>query len=239
MRERRGFTLVELIVVVAVMAMVAALALPGLMSSQRASNERGASASLKTLASAEADFRDNDRDGNKTQDFWTADVAGLYGVVPAGETEMIRLIDSSVAGADFAAAGTSPLGVTGLAEVERDAYARPRAMAGYWFQCVRTDETGLDYRGASGDSPRRWWNPSKFAFYAFPDSFTAGRSVYFINEGNSEFKRATNGTVKPPGAVPNPSGVVLRVGPEGLVGTQPAEAWPVDNVLKLLYSKFD
>src|SRR5688572_3806154 len=86
---RRGFTLIELVVVLAVCAMVVALALPGLMSSQRASNESGASASLKTLASAQADFRQNDRDGNKVQDFWTADVAGLYGVVPAGETEMI------------------------------------------------------------------------------------------------------------------------------------------------------
>src|SRR5689334_9677177 len=53
-------------------AIVAAIAIPGLLSSQRASNERNASASLKTLASAEADFRANDRDNNKINDFWTA-----------------------------------------------------------------------------------------------------------------------------------------------------------------------
>ena len=34
--------------------------------------------SLKTLATAEADFRSNDRDGNKISDYWTASVAGLY-----------------------------------------------------------------------------------------------------------------------------------------------------------------
>src|SRR5688500_17803531 len=100
-RGCRGFTQIELLVVLTVCALVAALALPGLLSSQRASNERGASAALKTLASAQADFRENDRDGNKVQDFWTRDVAGLYGVVPAGETETIKLIDRSVAGADF------------------------------------------------------------------------------------------------------------------------------------------
>jgi len=237
MRQRRGFTLIELVVVLAVCVLVAALALPGLLSSQRASNESGASAALKTLASAQADFRQNDRDGNKGQDFWTRDVAGLYGVVPAGETEMIMLIDRTVAGADFAAAGTSALGVTGLEEVDRDAYAPPRAMAGYWFQRLRTDEEGRDYRVSTAGSPHRWWNESKFAFYCFPDSFTTGRNTFFITEGNTIFKRSMNGTAKPPGAVPNPAGVKLRVGADGLIGDQPAEAWPVDDVLKMLYSK--
>ncbi len=42
----------------------------------------GAPASLKTLATAEANFRSNDRDGSKIVDFWTLDVAALYGIPP-------------------------------------------------------------------------------------------------------------------------------------------------------------
>src|SRR5258706_15614178 len=73
-----GFTLIELMIVIAIIAVIAAIAIPGLLSSQRASNERNASTTLKTLTSAEADFRANDRDGNKGADFWTGDVKGLY-----------------------------------------------------------------------------------------------------------------------------------------------------------------
>src|SRR5438093_367005 len=47
---------------------------------QGASNERNASATLKSFASAEADFRANDRDNNRVNDFWVADVSGLYRV---------------------------------------------------------------------------------------------------------------------------------------------------------------
>src|SRR5687767_15263698 len=53
MQKRQGFTLIELMIVIAIIAIIAAIAIPGLLSSQRASNERNASASLKTIASAE------------------------------------------------------------------------------------------------------------------------------------------------------------------------------------------
>ncbi|HVR83252.1 MAG TPA: type II secretion system protein, partial [Planctomycetota bacterium] len=76
--KKGGFTLIELMIVIAIIAIIAAIAIPGLLSSQRASNERNASTSLKTLTSAEADFRANDRDWNHVNDFWTGDVKGLY-----------------------------------------------------------------------------------------------------------------------------------------------------------------
>ena len=59
------------------------------------------------MASAEADFRANDRDGNRIQDFWTGDVAQLYGMRSVGSTEMIKLIEISLAGANF----NNPVGV--------------------------------------------------------------------------------------------------------------------------------
>src|SRR6185295_535530 len=108
-RFHKGFTLIELMIVIAIIAIIAAIAIPGLLSSQRASNERNASTSLKTLTSAEADFRANDRDWNHVNDFWTADVKGLYTMTSsavAGNTAnsttdpSIKLIELSVASAD-------------------------------------------------------------------------------------------------------------------------------------------
>jgi prepilin-type N-terminal cleavage/methylation domain-containing protein len=241
MRGRRGFTLAELIIVIVVFAIALSLIVVGARSGRHASNERSSTSSLKTLASAEADFRGNDRDGNKVQDFWTRDVAGLYGVVPVGSTEMIKLIELSVAGADFAAAGTAGLGVTGLEEVDLVHYTVTSPKAGYWFQAMRTDEESLPYRTDTegGVRQKSWWNHAKFGFYHFPDSFSAGRNVFFINEGNTIFKRSMAGPVKSPSAVPNPAGIVLRVATDALTGTQPAEAWPADAVLKAEYGKLD
>src|SRR5690242_11411215 len=106
--KKGGFTLIELMIVIAIIAIIAAIAIPGLLSSQRASNERNASTSLKTLTSAEADFRANDRDWNHVNDFWTGDVKGLYTMTSAavlGNTNSttdpaIKLIELSVASAD-------------------------------------------------------------------------------------------------------------------------------------------
>ena len=44
--------------------------------SYRNGPERSPSASLKTIASAQADFRANDRDGDGVQQFWRGDIAG-------------------------------------------------------------------------------------------------------------------------------------------------------------------
>jgi hypothetical protein len=45
-------------------------------------NERCSSDSLKTLTPAEADFRANDEDWLRAEDFWTRDVRGLYTLSP-------------------------------------------------------------------------------------------------------------------------------------------------------------
>src|SRR5471030_2911674 len=46
--------------------------------------ERSPSTSLKSLTSAQADFRANDRDGDGINQFWRADIAGLYALAPGG-----------------------------------------------------------------------------------------------------------------------------------------------------------
>jgi prepilin-type N-terminal cleavage/methylation domain-containing protein len=247
MRKTEGFTLIELMIVIAIIAIIAAIAIPGLLQSQRASNERNASASLKTLASAEADFRANDRDADRIQDFWTEDISCLYGLIPVGSSDMIKLIELSVAGADFnrSTQATSATGAAGPAYVNPTNYTVNAPKAGYWYKAAVNDEEAsvyatntsgvVDTAGTVGTTNGR--NHSKFAFIAFPDSFSAGRAAFFINEGNTIFKRPLTSNCRPAGAPPVTT--LLTVGTSGIVGANPAEDWPTDSELKAQYSKLD
>lgn len=143
----------------------------GIRVHNKSGAERNAATSLKTLATAQTDFRSNDRDGNRINDFWVGDVAGLY-TLPDSAGQPIRLIELSVAGADAA-----PL-------VDISKHTRRMAIAGYLFAVIPLQADGTPY----DDGSHR--NPSAFGFCAFLEQPTSsGYTTLIINENNTIFRR--------------------------------------------------
>jgi prepilin-type N-terminal cleavage/methylation domain-containing protein len=93
MQNNKGFSLVELLVVVIIIAIVAAIAIPNLLASRRAANEASAVSTLRTYHSAEATYQATT--GNSTAYGAETDLVGLVDAVLATD-------DPTKSGYDFA-----------------------------------------------------------------------------------------------------------------------------------------
>src|SRR4029079_2842723 len=95
--NQKGFSLVELLVVVIIIAIIAAIAIPNLLASRRAANEASAISTLRTYHSAEATYQATL--GNSTAYGNETDLSGLVDAVLAtdGPTKSGYVFDLSIA----------------------------------------------------------------------------------------------------------------------------------------------
>jgi hypothetical protein len=144
-------------------------------------NEHAASMALKTIASAEADFRTNDRDSNGIHDYWVGDVSGLYRY--AVNNREIKLIDKSVADAD-----ASPLKGQSLSTLKHD---QPLPKAGYLFAAIpkyADKEKTENYHSGT------YRNTHRFGFAAYPVEYgKTGRLTLVVSETNTVWKKDLGG----------------------------------------------
>jgi prepilin-type N-terminal cleavage/methylation domain-containing protein len=141
-KQQVGFSLVELLIVVAIVGIISAIAIPNFFSSRRAANESSAVATLRVLFSAQSTYRTT---------------AGSYGDLM--DLQNVGLIDSVVAASDTTAKSgylfnTGP--VNGPSYPTFDATGEPTTATGPLATGARSyfvNETGVIHFALSGTAP--------------------------------------------------------------------------------------